>query len=122
MSQPSADDLFQKLRAALTSVFGSAATAALIRRAERRALASAAHSTQLAGLEVILEGFEYRYEVPPAWHREGSATALVAFRYLLDEHLRPVVVELTGIVGARLLEPISELARDAVAAAEPAPR
>lgn len=120
--QISACDLFQQLRVALTAVLGSAATAALIRRAAKRALASAGGTDGLAGLEVLLRGFEFEYLVPPSWHQVGSAKPLADFRCFVDEHLRPILVELTGNVGARILDPVSVLARDAAAAAEPAPR
>lgn len=119
---PSALHLFEKLRDALTHVLGSAATAALIRRAAKRAMENAPDPTALEGLEVILEGFDYRYELPPAWHQEGSEAALRAFRYVVEEHLRPIVLDLTGLVGARLLDPICELARHATVAPEPPAR
>lgn len=119
---PSALELFEMIRDALTGVLGSAAAAALIRRAARRALADASHPTALEGLAVVLEGFDYRYEAPASWHQQGSEAALAALRYLVDEHLRPMVVELTGPVGARLLDPICELARHPAVASEPPAR
>lgn len=123
MSAPvSAASLFDKLREALTSVLGSAATAAIIRRAVKRAQASAPELTGLAGVRVIREGFNYSYELPASWHEEGSEEALRAFRHLADEHVRSIVVELTGAVGTRLLDRIPELDGHGIAAGAPQPR
>jgi hypothetical protein len=85
--------LFGVLWEELTDVMGSAATAALVRRAAKQAATRAA---DVDGLTVSKADFEYRYTVPPSWvaHTEGNMRAL---REVVSQ-LQPLLVELTGSV------------------------
>jgi hypothetical protein len=116
-------NLFRVLRQGLEGVLGSAATATILRRAAKRAKASAPQLDGIDGFEVVRQGFDYKYELPPSWYTPDSDVALGAFNYLISEHVRPIVVELTGVVGVGLFERISEeLARQRGAAGEPPSR
>src|SRR4051794_14580074 len=86
---------FAVLWSALHEVMGSAATAALLRRAAKH---GSDRAPELGHLVVTRERFEYRYEVPSAWAQQ-SPDALVV---LLSE-LRPLLAELTGPVVLRRL-------------------
>src|SRR4051794_7481491 len=97
----SAAQTFAILWAALHDVIGSAATAALLRRAARQA---AHRSPELVGLVVLRDRFEYRYEMPRAWAKEARES----LDALLSE-LRPLLIELTGPVVLRRLHGIPEL-------------
>ncbi len=96
--------LFTLLWEALADVLGTAATATLLRRAARRA---AHRYPELAELAISREKLEYRYTLPPAW-AGGSVGTPLALRQLVAE-LRPLLVELTGMVVVRRLERIPEL-------------
>jgi hypothetical protein len=91
-------ETFAVLWSALHDVMGSAATATLLRRAARHAVARA---PELGGFEVHRVRFEYRYVVPPAWSHEALGA--------LMSELRPLLVELTGPVVLRRLHGIPEL-------------
>ncbi len=100
----SAAALFALLWDALADVLGTAATAALVRRAAR---AARARCPELDALVIVREGLEYRFTVPAAWNgRNGSSAA--ALRELAGE-LRPLLIAMTGSVVVRHLERIPEL-------------
>ena len=100
-----ADALFAVLWDALVDVLGSAATAALVRRAIKRA---ALRRSGVAQLAVEREGFEYGFVVPESWSRD-DADALADLHALARE-LSPLLVELTGPVVVQRLNRIAELA------------
>jgi hypothetical protein len=100
----SVEALFTLLWEALADVLGTAATAALLRRAARRAVLRYPELTELA---ISREKLEYRCTLPAAWAGVTEGTPL-ALRELVTE-LRPLLVELTGPVVVRRLERIPEL-------------
>ena len=87
---------------ALAGVLGTAAVAAIVRRA---ASGAAAQSPELVDLVIVREDLEYRYTLPPAWSQKAEPVAL---RVLVVEIGR-LLVELTGTVVVRRLEQIPEL-------------
>ena len=102
--------LFALVWEALAEVLGTAATAAIIRRAAGRA---AAVSPELVDVVIRRENLEYRYTLPHAWSQSDSAAmpgerAPVALRELVAEIGR-LLVELTGTVVVGRLEQIPEL-------------
>ena len=102
--------LFAIVWDAIAEVLGTAATAAIVRRAAGRA---ATESPELADVVIRREKLEYRYTLPHAWSRAaGPATpgerAPIAFRALVAEIGR-LLVELTGTVFIGRLEQIPEL-------------
>jgi len=95
--------LFGILWEELVDLLGTAATAALLRRALRRALP---HNAELAGLVISRVEEQYGYRVPPAFGLDqGPPPALRA----LVEELRPLLVEATGQVALRHLDEVPEL-------------
>lgn len=77
---------------------GTTATAALMRRAAKRA---SAHTPALSGFQVRGAGYTYRYEVPAAWRTAGHDTC-EQVRALLGE-LCALLGELTGeVITSRL--------------------
>ena len=100
--------VFQTIWNALASVLGTQATATLLRRAARGAAHGRPDLQGLKGFVIIREELEYKYVLPPSW-RENHAESWSALRYLVEEQLVPLLTELTGPVGVRLLERIPEL-------------
>jgi hypothetical protein len=96
--------LFAVVWDALAGVLGTAAVAALVRRAVRRA---AAESPELMELVVVREELEYRYTLPRAWSEKAEGGP-IALRVLVRE-LGQLLVELTGTVVIRRMEQIPEL-------------
>jgi hypothetical protein len=96
--------LFAMVWEALARVLGTAATAAIVRRALRRAAAS---NADLADLVIVHDDLRYRYTLPASWSQPGERGTL-ALRGLSAEIGR-LLVELTGTVVIRLLEQIPEL-------------
>jgi hypothetical protein len=96
---------FALLWDALHDVMGSAATAALLRRAAKHAVSKA---PELGAFEVQRVRFEYRYVVPPSW-TSGEAEGPRASLQALVHELKPLLVELTGSVVLRRLHAIPEL-------------
>ena len=102
-SAPTDSALFDLLWATLADILGTAAAAALLRRAAKQA--APAHP-ELAGLAIRREGLGYRYSIPGAWReRVGPSPALHA----LAAHLRAVLVELTGPVVLQRFDRVPEL-------------
>ena len=91
--------LFAFLWSALADTLGTAATAVLVRRSARGAA--------LDQLAVRREELEYAYTLPPTWSDPAPA-GLEDLRELCRA-LRPLLVELTGIVVLRRLEDVAPL-------------
>jgi len=94
----------------LAEVLGTAAAAAIVRRAAGRA---ATESPELVDVVIRRERFEYRYALPHAWSQTARAAtpeegAPVALRALIAEIGR-LLVELTGTVLIGRLEQIPAL-------------
>ena len=91
----------------LAEMLGTAAAAAIVRRAAQRA---AAQSPELAELSVSRDALAYRYTLPPAWSKttQTAARGQGAFRPLVVEIGR-LLAELTGSVVITRLEQVPEL-------------
>jgi len=96
--------LFTIVWEALAEVLGTAAVAAIVRRAAGRA---AAESPELVELFIVREDLEYHYTLPHAWSQE-TERGLIGLRVLVAEIGR-LLLELTGTVVIRRLEQIPEL-------------
>jgi hypothetical protein len=102
--EPSAAALFAIVWDALAEVLGTAAVAAIVRRAAGQAVAQ---SPELIDLVVIRADLEYSYTLPPLWSQKAERGP-IALRVLVAEIGR-LLVELTGTVVIRRLEQIPEL-------------
>jgi hypothetical protein len=103
--------LFALLWDALAEVLGSAATAAIVRRAAGRA---APESPELVDLVVRREKLEYRYTLPATWSHLASAATTPGERApaglrALAAQIGLLLVELTGNVVVGRLEQIPAL-------------
>lgn len=98
----SAAELFAIVWDALAETLGTAAVAAIVRRA---AAGARQHSAELVELVIACEDLEYRYTLPRTWSQGSSSIAL---RELAAEIGR-LLLELTGTVVIGRLEQISEL-------------
>ena len=103
--QPTAADLFDLLWETLADVMGTAATAALLRRAIRRV---ASQRPAFNGVVIDREDLVYRCHVPDDWRQPGNREAMSALRTLAGE-LHPLLVELTGTVVVHRLEQVPGL-------------
>jgi hypothetical protein len=97
----------------LVGVLGTAATATLLRRAARSAAARRPELPELHGFQVLRDGLDYRFVLPPSWSSERE-DCLRTVRHLVREELRPLLEELTGPVVVRLLERQPELQRSGI--------
>lgn len=88
----------------LADTLGTAAVAAIVRRAVARA---AVEHPELVELVILREDLAYRYRLPPAWSENGER-GVVAFRALMAE-LGRLLMELTGTIVICKLEQIPEL-------------
>jgi hypothetical protein len=102
-ASPTPAALFTLLWDALVDLLGTASTAALLRRATHRA---SRVSPELAEVQVVREGLDYRYALPSAWYVRSAADR--ALRRLVAE-LLPVLAELTGPVAERHLAQVRAL-------------
>jgi hypothetical protein len=102
--QETAEFLFGQIWDTLADVLGEAATAALLRRSAKRALA---RLPELSALQIRRDGFAYRYEVPQSWSEPGGERT-TAVQDLARE-LYPLLVEMTGEVVVRRLARIQGL-------------
>jgi hypothetical protein len=100
----SAAALFAILWDALAEVLGTAAVAAIVRRAVGRA---APENPELVELVILREDLQYRYTLPQAWSQKAERGP-IALRVLVAEIGR-LLVELTGTVVIQRLEQIPEL-------------
>jgi hypothetical protein len=96
--------LFALVWDTLADVLGTAAVAAIVRRAARRV---AAQSPELGDLVISRQNLEYRYTLPAAWGQRAERTP-PELRVLVAEIGR-LLVELTGPVVIRRLEQVPEL-------------
>src|SRR5579871_2042350 len=97
--QPTAGVLFDLLWETLAEVLGTGATAALLRRAIKRA---ASRDRDLRGLVIERNGFGYEYQVPDTWIEGRGAEPLEGLQALMQD-LQPILEELTGPVLVRRL-------------------
>ncbi|ACL66709.1 GAF sensor signal transduction histidine kinase [Anaeromyxobacter dehalogenans 2CP-1] len=102
----SAAELFQRLWDEVADLVGSAATAALLRRALKRA---AEKQPELAAVVLRREGLGYAWVLPGAWHDPARREAVEQLRRLVREDLHPSFRELAGLVIARRLARAPEL-------------
>ena len=93
-----AADAFAVLWSALADVIGPTATAALIQRSIKRAVAD---GSELNDLVISCERFAYTYSLPRSW--SAAATVPPASLVRLVEELWPMLVQLTGSVVVRRL-------------------
>lgn len=112
---PAAAELFQRLWDEVADLVGTAAAAALLRRALKRA---SAKRPELAAVVLRREGLEYAWVLPAAWHDPRRSDAVELLRRLVREDLHPVFRELTGLVIARRLAQAPELVEAGLAGAE----
>ena len=104
LDPPTTSDLFAILWDALADLLGTAATATLLKRAARRAVA---RSPELAELIIQRQGGVYTYACPTGWGGRpvGPPPAL---RDLIGE-LRSLLIEMTGPLVIKHLEQFREL-------------
>ena len=110
-----AADLFQRLWDEVVDLAGTAATAALLRRALKRA---SAKQPELGAVVLRREGLEYAWVLPAAWHDPERSDAVEHLRRLVREELHPLFRELTGSVIARRLAQAPELVEAGLAGEE----
>jgi hypothetical protein len=92
-------ELFDLLWESLADVLGTAATAAVMRRAIK---AAAPRTSWSESVTVARKGLDYEYRLPETWMQPGNEEALSALRIVAAE-LRALLVELTGPVVVRRL-------------------
>jgi hypothetical protein len=95
--------IFKLLWAALVDLLGTAATAAIMGRASRRAQVRA---PELSTLSFQRVDREFGYTLPAVFDRSDGPPA--ALRELIDE-LQPLLFELTGPVALRRLQQVPQL-------------
>jgi len=100
----SAAALFAIVWDALAEVLGTAAAAAIVRRAVGRA---APENPELVELAILREDLQYRYTLPQAWSQKAEREP-IALRALVTE-IGQLLVELTGTIVIHQLEQIPEL-------------
>jgi len=105
--------LFRALWNGLAELLGTAATAALVGRAARRALP---RSQELRDLAIERVDGEFQYVVPRSFDREEGPPA--ALRELAGE-LQPLLEEMTGGIAVRHLQRVPELRHWAVVGSAP---
>ena len=110
-----AAELFQRLWDELSDLVGTAATAAVLRRALKRA---SAKQPALAAVVLRREGLEYAWGLPSAWHDPARRDAVEHLRRLVRDELHPIFRELTGLVIARRLAQVPELVEAGLAGDE----
>lgn len=102
---PSTADVFAILWSTLVDVLGSAAAAALLRRAARRARD---RLPELGELRIVRERWGYRYVAPVSWHTQRLEDTPELSDMVLSE-LCPILQDLTGSLVVRQLEAVPEL-------------
>ncbi len=110
-----AAELFQRLWDEVADLVGTAATAALLRRALKRA---SAKQPELAGVILRREGLEYAWVLPAAWHDPERRDAVTHLRLLVRDDLHPLFRELAGPVIGRRLAQAPELVEAGLAGEE----
>lgn len=94
---------FDLLWSRLVGMLGTAATAALVRKA---AAQGARTHPELGELTVRCTGIDYAYVLPAAWERAVRPRALV---HLVRAELYPLLQALTGEIVVRQLDRVPEL-------------
>ena len=102
---PSAAALFAIVWDALADMLGTAAVAAILRRAAARAVP---RSPELADLVIVREDHQYRYTLPLRWSVVAERGGPLAFRELVLE-IGELLQELTGTVVISRLEQLPGL-------------
>lgn len=97
--------LFAIVWDALADMLGTAAAAAIVRRAAARA---STECPELTGLVILREELEYRYTLPASWSLDAVGRVPIGLHALAAEIGR-LLVELTGTVVVCRLEQIPEL-------------
>ena len=110
-----AAELFRRLWGEVVDLVGTAATAALLRRALKHASAT---QPELAEVVLRREGLEYAWSLPAAWHDPERRDAVEGLRRLVRDDLQPLFRELTGLVIARRLAQVPELVEAGLAGEE----
>jgi hypothetical protein len=110
-----AAELFQRLWDELADLVGTAASAALLRRALKRA---SAKEPELAAVALRREGLDYAWVFPAAWHDTERRDAVEHLRRMVRDDLHPLFRELTGPVIARRLAQSPELTAAGLAGEE----
>lgn len=113
---PSAAALFGLIWCRLATVLGTPATATLLRRAVRGA-AQKRQDLDLSRVTIVREEVEYHYALPEAWHTNAEEPR-AALRFVVRDQLLPLLGELAGPVGTRLLDRVPELRRSGLVGAE----
>ena len=103
-----AAELFDVLWHAVADMLGTAATAALFRRAAQSA--SSGGEAGLEGLLIRRQDLAYTYQVPASWRNGGDPDGQRALRALSRE-LQPLLLELTGAVVLRRLDRLEAFRR-----------
>ncbi len=111
----SAAELFHRIWGEVVDLVGTAATAALLRRALKRA---SPKQPELAEVVLRREGLEYAWVLPAAWHDPGRRDAVEHLRRMVRDDLHPLFRELTGPVIARRLAQSPELVEAGLAGEE----
>lgn len=114
----SAAELFDRLWSALVELVGTPASAALLRRALKRAEARRPGSPLP---EVRREHLDYAIALPPAWNDPSRGEAFEDLRRLAREDLEPLFRELTGPVIAARLARFPELVAAGIVSLEEPP-
>jgi hypothetical protein len=96
--------LFDIVWDTLAEVLGTAAVAAIVRRAAGR---TAVESPELVDVVVVRQDLDYRYTLPLAWSQKAACTPRAL--HVLVTEIGRLLAELTGPVVIRRLEEISEL-------------
>lgn len=107
-------DLFALLWGSLADLLGTAATAALLRRAAKR---GELDCPELGRMVIAMNGLSYHYQLPESWVRQGDDQAVTALRRLALE-LRPLLIELAGPVVIRRLDRLTPLREHGIEFAE----
>lgn len=99
---PTAAALFRAIWDGLCGVLGTQTTAVIMRRAAASSRARRGDPDARPAPSVVRQDFEYTYALPRAWERQDP-DALEDMRRLIARELRPILEELMGPIGLRLL-------------------
>lgn len=103
-----AGPLFELVWTTLVDVLGTATTASLFRKAAKDARALRPDRKDLQHFEIVRDGLEFRYILPPSWQQEGRGN-MDSLRFLVQAALCPLLIEWTGTVVVDLLDGVPEL-------------
>jgi len=98
--QPTTAQVFARLRECLTDVIGSAATAAFLRRAVRKAAES---HPELRMIEITKNHLDYQYVVPEKWTAGRDSLPVLID---VSRQLEALLSDLTGQVMIRHLRTV----------------